>query len=133
MVSILVTFLLMLAAVSLAAIACYLIWQDWQFFGVKHIRTTGKIVGYQTRQSEDSTFYVARVQFIDDAGREREFVDTYGNTSPAKEAGGTLPVVYPKGAPQHARVKRPFVRLLIYAFVFGGPALVLAKYYGYLG
>ncbi len=133
MMSAVVTFFLAVAAVSLAAIAGYLLWQDWQFLCVKHIHTEGKVLGYQTRQSEDSTFYVARVQFIDEAGSEREFVDTYGNTSPAKEAGGTLPVVYPKGAPQHARVKRPFVRLLIYAFVFGTPALVLAKLYGYLG
>lgn len=131
--SVIVTFFLALAAVSLAVIAGYLIWQDWQFFGVKHIHTTGKILGYQTRQSEDSTFYVARVQFIDEAGSAREFVDTFGKTAPPPEAGGSLPVVYPKGAPQHGRVKRPLVRLLIYAFVFGTPALVLAKYFGLLG
>ncbi len=93
MLSILVTFLLTLAAASLMAIAGYLIWQDWQFFGVKHVHTRGKILGYQTRQSEDSTFYVARVQFIDETGSEREFVDTYGKTSPTQVTGGTLPVV----------------------------------------
>jgi hypothetical protein len=76
---------------------------------------------------------MALVQFIDETGTKHEFVDTFGKSLPAQVAGGTLPVVYPKGSPLHARVKRPFVRLLIYAFVFGGPALVFAKYFGFLG
>lgn len=76
---------------------------------------------------------MARVEFTDLMGIGHEFVDTLGKTTLPTQASGPLPVVYPEGAPQHARVKRPFVRLLIYAFVFGTPGLVFAKYFGYLG
>lgn len=127
----LMVFFLTLAFVCLVAIAVYLLWQDWQFFRVERIHTMGKVVGHQTRRDDGSTYYKARVQFIDALGRQHEFVDSFGKNTPPAETNTDLHVVYPIGAPQLARVKRPLVRLAIYLFIFGAPALVLLKYYGY--
>lgn len=127
----LMVFLFALAFVSLVAIASYILWQDWQFFRVERIHTVGKVVGHQTRRSDGSTYYLARVQFADALGKQHEFVDSFGKNSAPTGTNTDLHVVYPIGAPEHARVKRPLVRLAIYLFIFGAPALVLLKYYGY--
>ncbi len=123
----LMVFLLTLAGVTLVVIAAYLLWQDWQFFRVERIHTLGKIVGHQTRRDDGSTYYLARVQFVDALGKHHEFVDSFGKNTPPTGTNSDLHVVYPIGAPEHARVKRPLVRLAIYLFIFGAPALVAAK------
>ncbi|MGB8816738.1 MAG: DUF3592 domain-containing protein [Rhizobiaceae bacterium] len=126
------TFFLLLSILLTASVAGFVVWQDWRMFRVKRVRTTGTVIDHSTSEDDGSTYYMARIRFADEYGRNHEFVDSYGKFKPTPAVGIEMPVVYPAGAAQDAIVPRPVLRVAIYAFLFGMLGVLLAKLFGFV-
>lgn len=70
-------------------------------FGTK---TRGVIVAHQVRQSEESTFHLPVVSFVDDAGHERRFTSVAGTTAKSPGVGDLVTVRYLPSNPGHAYI-----------------------------
>ena len=123
---------LTIAILFLAAIALYLLREDWHMLTSGRVRTRGKVTGHSRRTDEGSAYWSIKVRFVDDEGRAHEFTDTYGRATPTPDVGSIVPVIYPRGKPKFARVPRPLIRLVLYAFILGTLAIVVAKAAGWI-
>ena len=125
-------FFVFLALLLLGTFGGFLLWQDYLLFRRPRIRTTGIVVGHRTSEDDGSKYYSGRISFLDESGKAYEFTDSYGKATPKPEIGSDIQVIYPVGEPQHARIPRPFLRIVIYLFVFGTAVLLIGKETGIL-
>lgn len=90
---------------------------------------TGRIVGFATRQDDDSIYYLPVVSFIDLEGRERRFTSPAGDSNQSPPVGTEVRVRYLGDAPDGA-----FIESLLP--MWGAPAgfavLGLAAVFAYL-
>jgi hypothetical protein len=72
-----------------------------QFFGLV---ATGRIVGHETREADDSIFYLPVVIYIDARGKQHQFTSVAGGTSKSKAASTRVTVRYLLENPKQAYV-----------------------------
>jgi Protein of unknown function (DUF3592) len=113
------TILLLLGMALLGFVAFILLRRDVVFLSRKSVRVTGKVTGHRKSHDDGSDFYSANIEFLDERGEAHRLEDDYGLRTPFPAIGQEVNVIYPEGAPQIARVPRPFVRIILYLFVFG--------------
>jgi Protein of unknown function (DUF3592) len=123
-------FFVFLAFGLLGGVSTFLVWQDYLLFRRPRIRTTGTVIGHRTSEDDGSTFYCSRILFADQYGKPHEFTDSYGRAVPKPDIGTEIAVIYPRDDPRHARVPRPVLRLILYCFLFGMAALLIANEIG---
>lgn len=90
-------------------------------------RALGTVVGYRRSIDEGSDVFMALVRFETDASATQEIVDAMITPTPTPAVSTRLPVIYPASKPQWARVHRPALRALIYAFLVGLLLLLVAR------
>lgn len=126
-------FFVFLALALLGTMGGFLLWQDYVLFRRTRVRTTGTVVGHRAFEDGGSKYYSGQIAFEDQSGKRHEFTDTYGRAKPTPEVGAKIEVMYPRGEPQHARVPRPILRMLIYLFIAGAAATLVARELGFIG
>jgi hypothetical protein len=112
----------------LLAVMAVLAWQDWrlQRAGPKR-RTVGTVIDHRRTEDDGAYYFSARIRFLSDTGREIVIEDSVGRATPAPAIGSTVTVVYPVANPSRARVRRPGLRLFIYAALWFALALVTSS------
>ncbi|GAA0794839.1 DUF3592 domain-containing protein [Spirilliplanes yamanashiensis] len=68
------------------------------------VRSVGKVVDFQPRDSGQGLWYAPIVAFVDESGAKREFTDDFATRAPLHHAGEAVRVTYPPGRPGDARV-----------------------------
>ena len=66
--------------------------------------TEGHVVSHETRESEDSLFFLAVVSFIDLQGREHRFTSIAGRSMQSPNIGDRVPVRYLESTPKLAYI-----------------------------
>lgn len=114
----------------LAFLLVWVIREDLWFLGRPCAWTKGTVIGYtKSRNDEgDGYFFFAKMRFETAPGQPVEFSETYGRSFEHMPIGTRLDVVYPADAPDRARVHRPIVRVIVYAFLIVGIALLIWIY-----
>lgn len=72
-----------------------------QFFG---LIATGRIVGHETREADDSIFYLPVVIYVDARGNQHQFTSVAGGTAKGKPASTMVTVRYLPENPKQAYV-----------------------------
>jgi hypothetical protein len=66
--------------------------------------TEGHVVSHETRESEDSLFFLPVVSFIDTQGREHRFTSVAGRSMRSPNIGDRVPVRYLESTPKLAYI-----------------------------
>lgn len=114
-----------LGAAFLAFLLVWVIREDLWFLGRPCVWTKGTVIGHVKSRDDDGESYFAKLRFESARGDVIEFTETYGRSFEHLPLGTQLDVVYPADAPERARVHRPLVRVVLYAFLIGGLVLML--------
>ncbi len=115
-----------------ASVLAYLLYQDWLFFRGLRGRTAGVVYDHQRSTEDGSEYFSLKVRFETGDGKTIEFTDTFGQSVRKPAVGMKLAVVYPRSAPELARVRRPWLRPVIYTFMIYMLGTLLALAFGYL-
>ena len=68
------------------------------------VRSVGKVVDFQPRNTDEGLMYAPIVAFVDGSGAKREFTDEFASPGPMHHVGELVPVTYPPERPGDARV-----------------------------
>lgn len=118
--------------VFLAVVLYFIAREDLILLTQRRVRTRGTVFDHLRRSDGDGDTFSIKVRFHDESGRQVEIVDTYGVGTPKPPVGTVVDLVYPARAPEKARVKRLWVRWVIYAFILAGLAILFGRLTGWL-
>ena len=126
-------FFLWIGLVFAVSVLGILIWQDLPLLTSRKVRTKGTVYDHRSSLDDDGArTYLAKVRFTAEDGRQIEIEETSGGPAPKPPIGTLVDVVYPANAPDKARVRHAFLRLLIYAFMLFVLAVVVGRLLGWL-
>ncbi len=124
--------LLWVGIAFLLAILAYLLREDVPLVMSRQLRARGTVYDHCRRVDDGSEFFMAMVRFRAADGRWIEFTDSLGLPKPKPPVGTQVDVVYPADAPEKARVKRLWLRWVIYAFLLFGLSVMIGRLMGWL-
>ncbi len=125
-------FFLWIGLVFAVSVLGILIWQDLPLLTSRQVRTKGTVYDHRGSLDDGARTYLAKIRFKAEDGRQIEIEDSSGGPAPKPPVGTLVDVVYPANAPDKGRVRRPFLRLLIYAFMLFVLAVVVGRLLGWL-
>ncbi len=124
-------FFLYLGIAFVAVVLFFLLREDWPL--LRHgRRTKGGVFDHRRTMDEGSWSYALMVRFTGENGEAIEITDGVYSPSPQPAIGAEVELVYPVGAPQKARVRRPLLRALIYVVIVFMLAILIARALGCL-
>lgn len=109
-----------------------LIWQDLPLLTTRQLRTQGTVFDHRRSVDDGSEYFAAKVRFKADDGRWIEIEDSVGFPRARPPVGTQVHVVYPAGAPDKGRVRRLWLRPLLYGIMLFLLAAMLGRLLGYL-
>ena len=116
------------ASIALTVAALFVLArEDWPFLTRRRVRTLGTVYDHVRGSDEGSEHFSARVRFLADDGRLIEITDTLPKSTPTPPTGTIVPLSYPTGMPEKARIPRVGLRLVIYCALLGLLAVLLAR------
>ncbi len=75
-------------------------------YSTRGIKAEGKVTGFQSKDSDDSTVYHAIIEFNDQSGNSVKFQDSVGSSHPGFKRGDQVSVLYLPEKPTAAMVDR---------------------------
>lgn len=115
-----------------AFVLAILIWQDVPLLMKRQVRTQGTVSDHRRSVDDGSEYFAAKIRFKADDGRWIEIEDSVGFPKARPPVGTQVNVVYPAGAPDKGRVRRLWLRPLLYAIMIFLLAAMLGRLLGYL-
>jgi hypothetical protein len=110
-----------------------LVWQDLPLLRARRLRTKGTVFDHRRSVDDGAAYHMARISFTDEAGRRVEIEDGVGYPVPRPPVGTGVTVVYPAGSPDKGRVRRYWLRPLLYGVMLFLIAVMIGKLTGRLG
>jgi hypothetical protein len=115
-----------------AIVLAILVWQDIPLLATRQVRTDGTVIDHRRSVDDGSEYFAAKVRFKADDGRWIEIEDSVGYPRARPPVGTQVSVVYPAGAPQKGRVRRLWLRPLLYGIMLFMLTVLVVRLVGYL-
>ncbi len=125
-------FFLWLGLAFAGFVLAILVLQDMNLLATRRVRTKGTVFGHRRSVDDGSEYYMAKVRFTTEDGRQIEIDDTYGSGRPKPPTGTLVDVVYPIGAPEKGRIPRLWLRLMLYAIMLFLLTVLTGRLLGWL-
>ena len=118
--------------VFVAIVLLVLLRDDWPFITRPLLRVEGEVIRHDKSFSDGDDAWRAVFSFTDEEGARREVLDLMLFQNPRPPIGTRIPLTYPQGAADKARVQRLLLRGLLYGVMLFMAAVLVGRLMGWL-
>ncbi len=108
-----------------------LLWRDWPRLTRSTRRVESEVCNHRKSDGVDGVSYAAVYRFTAEDG-PHEVIDPVYVHTPRPPLGTQVALTYPEGRPDLARPSRPLLWGMLYLFVLGMLAQLIAIWFGWL-